>query len=144
MCGSCCTSYWYLSHCTVSVLETRDSPAHRIHNAAWVYTVVFFLCHFSLPNNSYNFICYFNCYWAVSWCFPSSYTSYIFQTFPVVMVVMSENSDLEFFPLICEEPLTPGYFWIFHMLVSFDNLHFLYWGNLKNEYTSKNMLNLLS
>lgn len=45
-------------------------------------SVLFFLCHFSLPNNSFNFICHFNCYWAVSWCFPSSYISYSFHTFP--------------------------------------------------------------
>lgn len=45
-------------------------------------SVLFFLCHFSLPNNSYNFICHFNCYWAVSWCFPSSYISYSFHAFP--------------------------------------------------------------
>lgn len=140
MYGSCWTCCWfccpslYLSHCTVSILETRDSPAHRIHNAAWVYTgeklcSFFFLYHFSLPNNSYNFICY----WAVGWCFPSSYMSFSFQTSPVVVVIISESSDLEFFPLSCEELLTLGYFWICHMLVSFDILHFSNWRNLKNE-----------
>lgn len=96
-------------------------------------SVLLFLCCFSLPNNSYIFICYFNCYWSVSWCFPSFYTSYRFQIFPVLMVVILENSDLEFFLHICEELLTPGYFWICHMLVSFDILHFSYWRNLKNE-----------
>lgn len=80
---------------TFGEVMTNQSPSFFSHDFLKLYHIFVQLSLFqaqepqvhtcSMYGSCCNFICYFNCYWVVSW-FPSSYTSYSFQTFPVVMV----------------------------------------------------------